>query len=105
MHIQIVTFNLQDLRAADYRTICDGLADVIAKVPGLLSKAWLADELANTYGGVYTWVDRAAMEAYLGSDIFKAVAANPNFTNVQSRDFEVLEGPTRVTRALLAAAA
>lgn len=105
MHIQIVNFNLKDLRDADYRTACDGLADLIAQVPGLVSKAWLADEQSNTYGGVYTWVDRAAMETYLRSDIFKAVAANPNLTNITSRDFDVLEGPSRVTQGLATVAA
>lgn len=105
MHVQIVTFNLKDLRDADYRTACDGLADLIAQVPGLISKAWLADEQSNTYGGVYTWVDRAAMETYRRSDIFKAVAANPNFVNITSWDFEVLEGPSGVTQGLTTVAA
>ena len=105
MHIQIVTFNLEDLRDADFRAACDGLAPVFAQVPGLLSKVWVADEESNTYGGVYTWEDRAAMETYLRSDLFRAVAANPNFTNIASRDFSVLEGPTRITRGPLAVAA
>ena len=99
MHIQIVNFNLQDMTGAEYRNLCDGLAPVFAEMPGLISKVWLADEAANTYGGVYTWVDRAAMEAYLRSDIFSAVAANPGFANITSRDYDVLESPSRITRA------
>lgn len=105
MHIQIVNFNLKDLSDVDYRSACEGLASAFAQVPGLVSKVWLADEQANTYGGVYTWADRAAMETYLGSDLFKAVMANANFANISSRDFEVLEGPSQVTRALAAVAA
>lgn len=105
MHIQIVTFNLEDIRDADYRRACDGLAPVFAEVPGLISKVWLADEESNTYGGIYTWVDSAAMETYLQSDLFKAVAANPNFVDITSRDFSVLEGPTKVTQGPLAVAA
>lgn len=105
MHIQIVTFNLKDINDADYRSACDGLAKVLARVPGLISMAWLADEQTNTYGGVYTWVDRAAMEAYLRSDIFNAVAADPNLVNITSRDFDLLEGPSRITQALATAAA
>jgi len=105
MHIQIVNFNLKDISDADYRSACDGLAELFARVPGLISKVWLADEQANTYGGVYTWVDRAAMETYLRSDIFNAVAANPNFVNITSRDFDVLESPSRVTQARATAAA
>lgn len=105
MHIQIVNFNLKDISDADYRSACDGLADVFARVPGLISKVWLANEDANTYGGVYTWVDRAAMEAYLRSDIFNTLAANPIFANITSADFDVLDGPSRITQARATAAA
>ncbi len=105
MHVQIVTFSLKDISDADYRGVCDELADVVARMPGLVSKVWLADEVANTYGGVYTWVDRPAMEAYLRSDFFAGVAANPNFANVTSSDFDVLEGPSTITRAPITVAA
>ena len=64
--------------------------------------AWLANERTNTYGGVYTWVDRAAMEAYLHSDIFIAVSADPNLVAITSRDFDLLDGPSRITQALVA---
>ena len=100
VHIQIVEFNLGDINDADYRSACDGLAKVLARVPGLISMAWLADEETNTYGGVYLWVDRGAMEAYLRSDIFNAVAADPNLVDITSRDFDALEGPSRTTFAL-----
>jgi len=99
MHVQVVTFSLRDISDADYRSACDGLANVFTGLPGLISMVWLADKATNTYGGVYTWVDRLAMEAYLHSDIFTAIAANPDLAEITSRDFEVLEGPTRVTQA------
>lgn len=105
MHIQIVNLNLQDLSDSDYREACDGLAPVFADVPGLISKVWLADEATNTYGGIYTWVDRAAMEAFASTDLFKAIAANPNFVGITSRDFSVLAGPTAVTQPRVPAAA
>lgn len=100
MHIQIVEYGLRDINDADYRSACDGLARVLARVPGLISMAWVADEATNTYGGVYIWVDRGAMEAYLRSDIFNAVAADPNLVDITSRDFDALEGPSRTTYAL-----
>lgn len=105
MHVQIVNLKLHDLSDSDYRQACDGLAPVFAEVPGLISKVWLADEATNTYGGIYTWVDRAAMEAFASSDLFRAIAANPNFVDITSRDFSVLAGPTSITRARIPAAA
>ena len=79
MHIQVVNFHLRDLSDADYRSACDGWAPAFAAVPGLISKVWLADAATNTYGGIYTWTDRAAMEAFASSDLFKAVVGNPKY--------------------------
>ena len=105
MIIQVVNFNLKDLSDADYRNVCDELAPELARVPGLLSKVWLADDASNTYGGVYTWIDRQAMEVFARSDFFKAFATNPNFANITSKVFGILEGPSQVTRTSIAIAA
>jgi putative monooxygenase ydhR len=103
--IQVVNFNLNDISDADYRGLCDGFAPVVAQTPGLLSKVWLADEASNTYGGVYTWVDRQAMDAFAESDFFKAFASSPSFANITSATFGTLEGPTHVTWPRIAVAA
>ena len=99
MIIQVVNFNLNGLSDAAYRSACDGLATELARVPGLISKVWLADEASNTYGGVYTWVDRQAMDAFAQSDFFKAFATNPSFQNITSTVFGALERPSHITRA------
>jgi quinol monooxygenase YgiN len=103
--IQVVSFNLKDLSDTDYRNMCDGLAPTLAEMPGLLSKVWLADEASNTYGGVYTWADRGAMEAFFETDFFKAFASNRSFANITSKAFGTIEGPTYVTRPRIAVAA
>jgi quinol monooxygenase YgiN len=103
--IQVVNFNLNGLSDADYRAACDGLAPELARVPGLLTKVWLADETANVYGGVYAWADRSALDAFAGSDVFKAFVSNPSFANITSTTFDVLEGPSEVTRTAIPVAA
>ena len=80
-------------------------APAFAGLPGLVSKTWLADGETNTYGGVYVWRDREAMEAYKETDIYKGIGANPNFVNITAKDFAVMEAPTRVTRGPVEAAA
>ena len=105
MLIQLVTFNLKNLSDAEYRTMCDGLAPALAEMPGLLAKVWLANEPSNTYGGIYTWADEAAMEAFFQTAFFKAFASNPSFVNIASTTFGTLEGPSYVTRARIAVAA
>lgn len=103
MHIQVVSFQLKGVNHEEYTKQCDELAPTFAAVPGLLSKVWLADPATNTYGGVYTWRDRQAMEEYIKSDLFHAVATNTRFDGVTSKGFAVLEDPTRVTRGMLEA--
>jgi heme-degrading monooxygenase HmoA len=105
MHIQIITFQLKDLTEDAYVALCEQVAPSFAEVPGLISKVFLADGDRGTYGGVYTWRDREAMEAFARTDLFAAVAHNPNLVGLTSTDFGVLEGPTAVCRGLAAIAA
>ena len=100
MHIQIINFKLKEVSRQDYEGTCNEIAQAIWDLPGLQSKHWLADEVSNIYGGVYIWENKDAMQRYLESNLFSQVANNPSFENVSSRDFEVLEGPTRITRGL-----
>jgi heme-degrading monooxygenase HmoA len=101
MHIQIVNFKLKDLSDADYRKAAAQLAGAFADVDGLVSKEWLANPDTNTYGGVYHWRDRAAMETYTASELCNSVATHPNLVEITSTDFEVIEEPTRITRGNL----
>lgn len=100
MHIQIVNFQLKDLSEEDYVKSCEQEASAFADLPGLISKVWLANRETNTYGGVYTWQDRQSMENYVNSELFNSMTTDPNLVDITSKDFAVLEGPTRVTRGL-----
>ena len=100
MHIQVINFNLEGITRADYEAVCDELAGAFSELPGLISKHWLADEENNTYGGVYIWETRDAYQAYLNSELFAGVGANPALVNIESKDYDVIEAPTRVTRGL-----
>ena len=105
MQIQIVNFQLKGISEEDYRKMCDQLAPAFAAVDGLTEKVWLADSATGTFGGVYTWRDREAMENYLKSDLCQAVLNHPNLSGITSRDFAVLEGPSRTTRGFVEPAA
>ena len=97
MHLQIVNFNLSNLKHEAYVDFCTAVAPQFAGVAGLISKTWLSDQENNTYGGVYVWESRAAMEEFAASDLFRSVASNPSLANIISRDFEVLDTPSRET--------
>lgn len=105
MHILIVNFGLESISEEDYFGLVETIAPAFSDLPGLVSKTWLADGETNTYGGVYVWRDREAMEAYKQTDIYKGIGANPHFVNTTVKDFAVMEAPTRVTRGPVEAAA
>jgi hypothetical protein len=96
-HIQIVTFQLAGLEPDAYRAHVEASAPAFAEISGLRAKTWLANPSTNTYGGVYTWASREAMEAYVNGPIFGALLANPGVADVTTRDFQVLERPTEIT--------
>jgi heme-degrading monooxygenase HmoA len=100
MHILIINFALEGISAEQYGGQVEAVAPAFAELPGLVSKTWLANEETNTYGGLYVWQEREAMEAYKESDIYKGMVANPHLKGVTVRDFAVLEAPTRITRGL-----
>ncbi len=104
MHIQIVNFSLKGIGEEDYRGQVEPIAPAFANLPGLVSKTWLANKETNTYGGVYVWQSREAMEGYKETDIYKGMLAAPHFEGVTVKDFAVLESPTRITRGLYEAA-
>ena len=101
MHVQIINFQLKDLSEEDYTKLCNDLASTFADIPGLISKVWLANSSTGTFGGVYFWRDQKAMEEFAKTELFNSVATHPNLTNISSKDFAVMEGPTRVTRGHL----
>ena len=97
MHVQIINFHLKGVTEADYAGLCDQLAPSFATVPGLVRKVWLANSETGTYGGVYVWRDKQAMEDYAKTELFNSVATHPNLDGITSKDFGVLPGPTQVT--------
>lgn len=94
MHIQIINFRLEGMSEQDYVGLATSAAPAFAALPGLVSKTWLANPETNTYGGVYLWHDRRAMERYRASDIYKGMLSNPNLQGVTDRDFAVLDNPS-----------
>jgi hypothetical protein len=105
MHILVINFNLKGIGDEDYRGLVEPIAPAFAGLPGLVSKTWLANAETNTYGGVYVWSDRGAMEAYKETDIYKGTQTNPHFENLTVTDFAVVENATRATRGPIEAAA
>lgn len=100
MHVQIINFNLKNMTPEDYQALCEQIAPAFAEVPGLVSKTWLSDRNANTYGGIYVWRDAGSQQAFSYSELFQTVINHPNLVNISSRNFEMIDAPGKVTRSL-----
>jgi hypothetical protein len=105
MQILIVEFGIVGMTGEELEAGAADLAPAFADIPGCFEKTWLTDPDSNTYGGVYKFRDRAALDAYLASELFEGVRTNPAFTNVTARTFGVMEQPTAITHGMPAAAA
>jgi hypothetical protein len=102
MHVLIVNFNLTDMTGEEWALEdAPRLAPAFANLPGLVSKIWLANDKTNTYGGIYLWTHRGAMDEFLASDLAAAVRAHPHLRNLTLRYFAVLEDVTRVTQPIV----
>ena len=78
MHIQVVNFHLNDLSDADFRGLCDEVAPAFAEVPGLISKVWLANSQHEYLRRrLHLGEPRRRWRSTRKSDLFRAVAANP----------------------------
>ena len=73
-------------------------APVFAELDGLLAKTWIADPESGTYGGIYLFRDRTALDAYLESDLFESILAEPSFEGPSWRRYQVLDELTARTQ-------
>ena len=68
-------------------------------MPGLRWKVWLLDESQQAAGGIYLFETKAALDAMLSSELWAGVAANPAIQDVNLRVWDVMDGPSLITRA------
>lgn len=105
MNILIAHFGYRDMSEAELLATATELAPNFAAIPGCIEKTWLIDPQAQTAGGVYKFRDRASIDAYLASELWKGVLSTAQFVNVITQVHGVMEEATRITHGLPAAVA
>ena len=88
MSAPVVRFVLWNL--ADSLTTIDELRDYLRdesvaafeRVPGLLFKAWIADEATDRWGAVYVWESREAAEVPVESRARELIGRDPDIAEV-----------------------
>ena len=84
--------------AAEFMAGCVPLAPVLADVPGLRWKVWLANEAEHEGGGIYLFEDNRALEAFMNGPIIERLRAHPAVRSVSLKPFDVQDALSRVTR-------
>jgi hypothetical protein len=97
MEALIVTFKT-DASEEAFTAANEGNAPVFTDVDGLLAKIWIVDPESTTYGGIYLFRDRAALEGFRESDLFKGILAEPSFEGASHRRYQVIEELTAKTQ-------
>jgi hypothetical protein len=105
MQVLLVEFGLAGMTLEELESAAPGLAPAFASIPGCIEKTWIVDREANAAGGVYKFRDRASVDAYLSSELFGSVRANPAFTHLTTRTLDVMERASEITGGLPAGAA
>jgi hypothetical protein len=99
MYVQVVSYALDGMPESDYLDLANELAPSFSGIPGMQAKIWLDDPDRGRYGAVYFWDDKAAMERFLHSNLFEGT--NPEFVDVESEGFAILENLTAQTQPVL----
>jgi hypothetical protein len=104
MPILQINFKL-NVSPAEYRKICDSVAQTIADVPGLIWKAWQLNEEDGEAGGIYLFQGEQSLSAYLSSPIIGQIKSLPQLREISAKWFETIPEVTVVTRGPIPALA
>ncbi len=85
----------------ELKKIMPAVAPKFAEIPGCSWKIWLINEDPKEAGGVYLFESANELEQFLNSNLFKSVANNPAFSNLQTNTFGVEEAASAITGAPL----
>lgn len=97
-----INFNFSSTRA-DYEAASAQAASFIASVPGLAWKIWPMNEERSEAGGIYLFETAEAAGAF-AVQLEAMLRADPSFSNLSIKQFDVIEGLTAITRGPVAPA-
>ena len=104
MPILQINFKL-NASPAEYRKICESVAQTIADVPGLVWKVWLLNEQEGEAGGIYLFQDDHSLVGYLSGPIVGQIKSLPQLREISAKRFDTIPEVTAVTRGPIPASA
>jgi hypothetical protein len=90
---------------AEYKEICQSVAQAWAAIPGLRWKIWLLNEQEKEGGGIYLFDSEQALNDFLSSPLAAQVKSHPALYDFSAKPFDVMEEVTAITRGPVTAMA
>jgi hypothetical protein len=100
MPILQINFKL-NVPPAEYRKMCESLAQTIVDVPGLVWKVWLLNEQEGEAGGIHLFQDEQSLVGYLSGPIVAQIKSLPQLREISAKRFDTMPEVTAVTRGPL----
>ena len=72
MHILVINFNAETT-PDQFNELVKEDAPIFAAIDGLIHKNFIFNHEEKTYGGVYMFESKKALNAYFDSDIYKSI--------------------------------
>ena len=99
MSARILQVNFKfSVSRSEYEQAAASLAVAFADVPGLRWKVWILNEADNEAGGIYLFDDDASLQDYLAGPLAAQVTSHPAFSDMSTKQFEVMPDATAITR-------
>ena len=99
MHILVINFTA-DATPEQFDALAHEDAPIFAGIEGLAHKHFIYNHQEKTYGGVYMFENKAALDAYMSGDIYRSVLENPHWSNHLVRHYEVHEEASNIQNKL-----
>jgi hypothetical protein len=94
MHAALIIFT-SSAPVSEFEGPFTEYARALRGVDGLVAKTWIRD--GETLGGFHIFTTRAAVHAYLGSEMVAGLTANPAFQGLEIRHYDVLNDLSAIT--------
>lgn len=83
---------------AEYLNAFNDAVEPIAATAGLRWKIWPWNDEDQEGGGIYLFEDASSAQAFLTGPIAAMLGQSPAVSDLSVKQFEILEGPTAITR-------
>ena len=97
--MKLLQVNYQlDSAVSDFMRESKPVADLLANVPGLRWKIWLAND-ENQGGGIYLFENSEALKSFAEGPIIAKLRSHPAITDVSLKEFDIAQDLSSITRA------